>query len=94
MSQKWNFGQIEQGAGVITQNYQTVENLIEQGKQSLARLGNVWGGSGSEAFNGIMSRWNDTSGDLNNKLGRLANNINEAVAAMRQTEASVANRFA
>ena len=57
-------------------------------------LAAVWGGSGSEAYQAVQTRWDSASLELNNALQNLAQTISEAGATMAQTEAGVTGMFA
>ena len=63
-------------------------------KGSLASLASVWGGSGSEAYQAVQTRWDNTSNELNSALQNLAQTISEASSTMAQTEAGVTGMFA
>ena len=67
--------------------------LLDEGKGSLAALASVWGGSGSEAYQAVQTRWDSTSAELNAALQNLAQTISEA-GNMAQTEAGVTGMFA
>ena len=93
MTQAWNFGAIEAGASSISGNVNQIHSLLDEGKASLSRLASVWGGSGSDSFNSLMTRWDNTAAELNSKLGNLSGKISEAGQQMARTESNVAARF-
>ena len=72
----------------------TTAGLLDEGKGSLAALGAVWGGTGSEAYQAVQMRWDSTSNELNSALQNLASTISESRATMAQTEAGVTWMFA
>jgi len=92
--QVWNFAGIEGGAGEIHGAVGATQGLLDEGKGSLAALAAVWGGSGSEAYQAVQARWDNTSAELNNALQNLAQTISEAGSTMAQTEAGVTGMFA
>jgi early secretory antigenic target protein ESAT-6 len=92
--QVWNFAGIEGGASDIQGSVSTTAGLLDEGKGSLAALGAVWGGSGSEAYQAVQMRWDSTSAELNSALQNLATTISESSATMAQTEAGVTGMFA
>lgn len=92
--QLWNFAGIEGGSGEIQGSVATTAGLLDEGKASLGALAAVWGGSGSEAYQGVQMRWDEASLELNNALQNLASTISEASATMAQTEAGVTGMFA
>lgn len=92
--QVWNFAGIEGGAGEINGAVSTTQGLLDEGKASLASLAAVWGGSGSEAYQAVQARWDNTSAELNAALQNLAQTISEAGQTMAQTEAGVTGMFA
>jgi 6 kDa early secretory antigenic target len=92
--QHWNFAGIEGGAGDIVGAVSTTHGLLDEGKASLSKLAAVWGGSGSEAYQAVQQRWDNTSMELNNALQNLAHTISEAGQNMAQTEAGVTGTFA
>lgn len=91
--QKWNFSGIEAGSSAIQGSVQTTQGLLDEGKASLAKLADAWGGSGSEAYQAVQRRWDDTSAELNTSLRELANRISEAGVNMQSTEKGVGNLF-
>ncbi|BBZ19856.1 WXG100 family type VII secretion target [Mycolicibacterium gadium] len=93
-AQVWQFGAIEGGAGEIGGVVNRVEGLLKEGAASLATLQSVWGGSGSEAYLAVQTRWDNASTELNLALQQLGHTISEAGINMAQTEAAVTGRFA
>ncbi len=92
--QLWNFAGIEGGSSEIQGSVATTAGLLDEGKGSLAALAAIWGGSGSEAYQAVQTRWDSTSLELNNALQNLAQTISEAGSTMAQTEAGVTGMFA
>ena len=92
--QLWNFAGIEGVSGEIQGSVATTAGLLDEGKGSLAALGAVWGGTGSEAYQAVQMRWDSTSAELNSALQNLASTISESSATMAQTEAGVTGMFA
>lgn len=91
--QSWNFAGIEGGASSIVGAVRTTESLLDEGKKSLAKLAAAWGGSGSDAYQGVQQRWDSTSAELNSSLHALASRISEASQAMASTESGVTGMF-
>ena len=91
--QSWNFGGIEAGAGSIAGAVQTTEGLLGEGKTSLGKLAEAWGGSGAEAYQAVQRNWDDTSAELNTALQQLSQRIGEAGQTMSQTESGVTGMF-
>ncbi|NTY60697.1 WXG100 family type VII secretion target [Mycolicibacterium sphagni] len=91
--QSWNFAGIEAGASSIQGAVQTTQGLLDEGKGSLANLAAAWGGSGSEAYQGVQRNWDNASAELNSALQNLASRITEAGQAMSQTESGVTGMF-
>ena len=92
--QVWNFAGIEGGASEIQGAVGTTAGLLDEGKGSLATLSSAWGGSGSEAYQAVQTRWDSTSNELNTALQNLAQTISEAGQTMAQTVAGVSGMFA
>ena len=92
--QLWNFAGIEGGSSEIQGSVATTAGLLDEGKGSLAALAAIWGGSGSEAYQAVQTRWDSTSLELNNALQNLAQTISEAGSTMAQTEAGLTGMFA
>ena len=92
--QLWNFAGIEGGSSDILGAVSTTHSLLDEGKGSLASLAAVWGGGGSEAYQAVQQRWDNTSNELNSALQNLAQTISEAGQTMGQTEAGVTGMFA
>ncbi len=91
--QAWDFGAIEGGAGEIGGIVARVGTLLNEGNASLAALQSVWGGSGSEAYLAVQTRWDNASLELNTALKQLGHAISEAGITMAQTEARVTGKF-
>jgi 6 kDa early secretory antigenic target len=91
--QSWNFAGIEGGASQIQGAVQTTQGLLDEGKASLAKLSEAWGGSGSSAYQDVQRRWDDASAELNDALKSLAQRITEAGQTMAQTESGVTGMF-
>lgn len=87
--QQWNFAGIEAAASAIQGNVTSIHSLLDEGKQSLTKLAAAWGGSGSEAYQGVQQKWDATATELNNALQNLARTISEAGQAMASTEGNV-----
>lgn len=92
-SQHWNFVGIEGGAGDILGYSQATENLLDDGKRSLTNLAAAWGGAGSEAYQSVQRKWDETANDLNSSLRNLARAISESGQAMAQTESNITGMF-
>lgn len=91
---QWNFAGIEAAASAIQGNVTSIHSLLDEGKQSLTKLAAAWGGSGSEAYQGVQQKWDATATELNNALQNLARTISEAGQAMASTEGNVTGMFA
>jgi len=91
--QKWNFAGIQGGKDEIIGAVSSTEELLNQGEQSLAKLAEAWGGSGSEAYQDIQRRWHENSNELNGALKTLATKIGEAGDSMHATEKGVTGMF-
>lgn len=91
--QLWDFGAIEGGAGEVAGVVARVHGLLDEGAASLATLQSVWGGTGSEAYLAVQTRWDNASLELNTALQQLGHAISEAGINMAQTEAMVTGKF-
>lgn len=91
--QLWDFGQIEAGAGEINGAVGKTAGLLDEGRGALAALAGVWGGSGSDAYQAVQTKWNTASDELNAALMNLASKVSEAGQTMAQTEAGVTANF-
>jgi 6 kDa early secretory antigenic target len=89
----YNFTGIEGGAGQIAAAVGTTDGLLDEGKQSLAKLAEAWGGSGSEAYQAIQQKWDAASQELKEALKGLGQRTGEAGQAMAQTESGVTGMF-
>jgi early secretory antigenic target protein ESAT-6 len=92
--QTWNFAGIEGGSGEIMSAVGQTAGLLDEGKASLASLAAVWGGTGSDAYQQVQAKWDQTSTELNAALQNLAQTISESGQTMAQTEAGVTGMFA
>ncbi|CQD06323.1 WXG100 family type VII secretion target [Mycobacterium europaeum] len=91
--QSWNFAGIEGGASQIQGAVAATQGLLDEGKSSLQKLSAAWGGSGSEAYQAVQQRWDQSSTELNDSLKNLAARITEASQTMAQTESGVTGMF-
>jgi early secretory antigenic target protein ESAT-6 len=91
--QSWNFGGIDAGAQSIGTAVRDVHGLLDEGGQSLAKLSEAWGGSGSDAYKAVQQNWDNTSKELNESLQQLSQRISEAGQTMSQTESGVTGMF-
>ncbi len=92
--QLWNFAGIEGGSSEIQGSVARTAGLVDEGKASLAALAAVWGGTGSEAYQAVQTRWDTTAAELNSALHNLAMTISDAGQNMASTEAGVTGMFA
>ncbi len=91
--QTWNFAGIEGGSSDIHGSVAQTAGLLDEGKGSLAALAAVWGGTGSDSYQQVQTRWDGTANELNLALQNLAQTISEAGSTMAQTEAGVTSMF-
>lgn len=91
--QIWDFAAIHGAADDIHGAVGTTHGLLDEGKASLAKLADVWGGSGSTAYQAVQQRWDNTSMELNNSLQSLAHAVAEAATDMHGTDTGVAGTF-
>lgn len=90
----YNFAGIAGGAGDIHGAVSTTQGLLDEGKASLAKLAAVWGGGGSEAYQAVQQRWDNTALELNSALQNLAQAVGEAGDHMQGIEHGVTGSFA
>jgi early secretory antigenic target protein ESAT-6 len=91
--QVWDFGAISSGASEIASAVGTTNGLLDEGKGSLAALAAVWGGTGSEAYQAVQTRWDQTATELNTALQNLSVAVEEAGGTMAGTEGGVTGMF-
>ena len=91
--QVWNFAGIEGGASEIQGAVGTTAGLLDEGKGSLATLSSAWGGSGSEAYQAVQTRWDNTAMELNNALQSLGHAVSQAGGDMQSIEHGVTGSF-
>ncbi|MBB2988950.1 early secretory antigenic target protein ESAT-6 [Mycolicibacterium iranicum] len=89
----YNFAGIESGADDIMGAVGRTEGLLQEGQGSLARLAAVWGGTASDAYQAVQSRWDNSSQELNMALKSLSNAIRQAGGDMFQTNQSNEAKF-
>jgi 6 kDa early secretory antigenic target len=89
----YNFTGIEGGAGAIQAAVSTTDGLLNEGQQSLAKLAEAWGGSGSDAYQAVQKKWDTASQELKDALQSLGRRTGEAGQAMSQTESGVTGMF-
>ena len=91
---KYNFGGIE-GAASASLDDGNVDSLASTGDEGqTVQVANVWGGSGSEAYQATQQRWDSTAAELNYALSDLSSKVGEAGSSMQQTETQVTGMFA
>jgi early secretory antigenic target protein ESAT-6 len=93
MSQKWDFAGIDGSAGDLHGAVNTTQGLLDEGKASLAKLASIWGGSGSEAYQAVQQRWDNTAMELNNALQSLGHAVSQAGGDMQSIEHGVTGSF-
>lgn len=90
---QYNFAGIEAASSAIQGNVTSIHSLLDEGKSSLTKLAAAWGGSGSDAYQGVQQKWDATAQELNTALQNLARAIGEAGQAMASTEGNVTGMF-
>lgn len=90
---KYNFGGIEGAASQVQGQVSQVQGLLDEGRQAVLKLSSIWGGSGSEAFQVELQRWDSTASELNAALSDLSNKVAQAGAGMQETEKGISGMF-
>ncbi|WP_418004042.1 WXG100 family type VII secretion target [Mycobacterium sp. PDNC021] len=93
MAQVWRFAENHTHVGTIMAHKGAIDGLLDEGKASLAKLASVWGGSGSEAYQAVQQRWDNTALELNNALASLAHAVGESNTDMAGVEGNVTGSF-
>jgi 6 kDa early secretory antigenic target len=89
----FDFHGIEASATAIKGSVKTTHDLLEEGRASLAKLAEAWGGNASEAYQAVQQNWDNTSKELNESLQALAVAISGAGSAMQETETANTGMF-
>jgi early secretory antigenic target protein ESAT-6 len=92
-AQVWQFGVIETLATEIHGHSVTVNGLLDEGSAGLARLVAAWDGTGSNAYQGLQTKWNNASTELNAALLNLGQTIQEAGTQMFHADQAVGGTF-
>lgn len=91
--QTWNFTAIQAGADEIRASATRVHALLDEGKASLAKLSAVWGGSGSEAYRALQTKWDQEATRLTNAQDKLGAQCARCAEEMHTTETQVTSLF-
>ncbi|WP_285030230.1 WXG100 family type VII secretion target [Mycolicibacterium sp. lyk4-40-TYG-92] len=91
--QVWHFAENHGHVDALAGQKAAIDGLLDEGKASLAKLASVWGGSGSEAYQAVQQRWDNTALELNNALLSLAHAIGSSNEDMAGVESGVTGSF-
>ena len=91
--QVWNFGQISSGSAELHSFATQAGAVHDQGLASLATIAGVWGGIGSDSYQEVQNRWNESHAQLNDALMKLAATVGESGETMLNTETGIAGSF-
>lgn len=91
--QVWHFGQISSHSGELHSFAAQAGAVHDQGLASLAAIAGVWGGMGSDSYQEVQNRWNESHAQLNDALMRLGAAIGESGDTMLNTETGIAGSF-
>jgi early secretory antigenic target protein ESAT-6 len=92
-AQVWNFPVIEALALEVHGYAGVVNGLLDEGSAGLGRLVATWDGTGSNAYQGLQTKWNNASTELNAALANLAQTIQEAGTTMGGADQQIAGTF-
>jgi ESAT-6 family protein len=92
-AQVWNFPVIEALALEVHGYAGVVNGLLDEGSAGLARLVAAWDGTGSNAYQGLQTKWNNASTELNAALANLGQTIQEAGTQMHSADVGIGNSF-
>ncbi|RFZ52074.1 6 kDa early secretory antigenic target [Mycobacterium marinum] len=90
----YNFAAIEIGVAEIQAEVIKTQKHLHDANQVLSTLTEVWGGSGSEAYQQVQQQWDSASADLNAALQALAHAVHQSNQEMLTTETGLATLFA
>lgn len=91
--QTWNFSAISATNGQLKAATASIQGHLDQGRGVLNKLTALWGGSGSDAAQAILKRWDDDTTEMNAALKLLSDTVDDAHDGMQATENHVAGMF-
>ncbi|OWM07854.1 hypothetical protein B7435_07155 [Mycolicibacterium peregrinum] len=91
--QVWNFPAVHAAASGITSQSAMIDGLHAEGKATLARLAELWGGSANSAYLELQNRWDTRAAETNQALVSLAKSLHNAADEMQTTESYVQSQF-
>lgn len=80
------FSQIDNLASGINSQVKQIESQLDDLRQAIAKLAQMWEGSANEAFQSVQNNWNQSATDLNGVLNRIALAVQAANEAYQNTE--------
>ena len=83
---KVTFGAIDSLAGSIDGQVKQIEAQLEDLRQAIVKLSQMWEGSANESFQAVQRNWNQSATDLNGVLNRIAVAVHQAHDAYMHTE--------
>ncbi|QFS94597.1 6 kDa early secretory antigenic target (plasmid) [Mycobacterium sp. THAF192] len=92
--QVWNFPAIHAAASGMESQAGIISGLHAEGKSTLARLSELWGGSASGAYVSLQQRWDTRAEETNTALLSLARSIHQAADDSERNEQVTLNQFA
>ncbi|WP_255802039.1 WXG100 family type VII secretion target [Mycobacteroides abscessus] len=84
--QTWVFPSIDMAANAIRGITKSVDSESDACKGNMVTLASVWGGTTSDSWQALQTRWDGKIRDVNQAAHNLANAIDEANQNMQQTE--------
>lgn len=91
--QKWIFGKITAAVEQLRAEQVKVRGLLDDERAELADLSDIWGGTGSEAYQGEQRRFREKADRVNETLAQLVAAAGGAADAMRATENDISGMF-
>lgn len=92
--QVWNFPAIHAAASGMEAQAGIISGLHAEGKNTLAQLAELWGGSASGSYVSLQQRWDTRAEDTNTSLLSLARSIHTAADDAERNEQVTMNTFA
>jgi len=91
--QKWVFGKINEQVEQLKAEQVKVKALLDEERAELADLADIWGGTGSEAFQAEQRRFQDKADKVNETLAQLVAAAAGAADTMKATENNISGMF-
>jgi WXG100 family type VII secretion target len=86
-------GALQRGAKIVSDARQQLTQELSSLEGKLAGIGSAWKGSGSTAFQSVMSRWHEDSSKIIQALSRFEENLTSSQSTYTTTDDTQQSSF-